>query len=140
MVQKVLTREENEDLVSRVRKRVLEEFEKMRVMLEDDEVSVYTALVDDDVVELVLIALEEAKQPISWRDFKKIFSGVVGEDRLRKILSNLKAKNVIAELTHTRYSLPKYVPPEEIPKVKNPGIIPVIEKELRKRNVSITVQ
>lgn len=140
MVQKALTREETEDLVSRVRRRVLEEFEKMRVMLEDDEVSVYTALVDDDVVKLVLIALEEAKQPISWRDFKKIFSGVVGEDRLRKILSNLKARNVIAELTHTRYSLPKYVPLEEISKVKNPGIIPVIQRELKKRNFSLAVQ
>ena len=140
MAQEIITRGSKEDLVQRVRKRVLKEFEKLRVTLEDDEISVYTALVDDDVVKLVLIALEEAKQPISWRDFKRIFSGVVGEDRLRKILSNLKARNIIAELTHTRYALPKYVPPEEINKVKNPGIIPVIEAEFKKRNITLPVQ
>ncbi|MCE4603826.1 MAG: hypothetical protein F7B20_02530 [Aeropyrum sp.] len=128
MSQLVKRYEAGEEVVNKVRSKVLSEFEKMKVVIEDAEISVYTALVDDDVVRLVLIALDEAKQPLSWRDLKKIFSGIVGEDRLRKILSSLKAKNVIAELTHTRYSLPQYVPEDEIAKIKNPGIIPVIER------------
>jgi hypothetical protein len=128
-----------EDLVKKVRAKVLEEFEKMKTIIEDGDVSVYTALSDDDVVKLVLLALEEAKQPVSWRELKKIFFGVVGEDRLRKILSSLKAQNMIAELTHTRYSLPQYVPDEEIEKIKNPGIIPIIEK-LKSRRTTVAEQ
>ncbi|GBF09660.1 hypothetical protein apy_13850 [Aeropyrum pernix] len=133
MSQLVKKYEAEEEVIQRVRRKILEEFEKMKVVIEDAEISVYTVLVDDDVVRLVLIALDEAKQPLSWRDLKKIFSGIVGEDRLRKILSSLKARNIIAELTHTRYSLPQYVPVEEIPKIKNPGIIPVIERIHGKR-------
>ena len=118
-----------EDLVNRVRSKVVAEFDKInKTIIEDVEISVYTALSDDDVVRLVLLALEEARQPVSWRELKRIFSGIVGEDRLRKILSGLKARNAIAELTHTRYSLPQYVPLDELSKIKNPGIIPVIER------------
>ncbi len=54
---------------------------------------------------------------------------MVGEDRLRRILSGLKARNIVAELTHTRYSLPKYVPEPELSKVKNPVVIRQILEE-----------
>ncbi len=127
-----------EDLVKRVREKVVSEFEKMKTVIEDGDISVYTALSDDDVIKLVLLALREAGEPVSWRELKKIFFGIVGEDRLRKILSSLKARNMIAELTHTRYSLPEYVPDDEIDKIKNPGILPVIERvKLRKKGILV---
>ncbi|MCE4611441.1 MAG: hypothetical protein F7B17_05675 [Desulfurococcales archaeon] len=140
MAQKTLTTKTTlrEDLVRRVREKVLVEFEKMKTIIEDGDISVYTALSDDDVIKLVLLALDEAKQPVSWRELKKIFFGIVGEDRLRKILSSLKARNMIAELTHTRYSLPQHVPDEEMDKIKNPGILPIIEKlKLAKKGIKV---
>lgn len=113
------------DLVERVRARVLEEYEKYRTLLDvgDIDIEITVALSDEDVERLVLIALREAKRPVSWRELKAIFSGIVGEDRLRRILSSLKARDVIVELTRTRYALPEYVPPSEYSKIKNPRMI-----------------
>jgi hypothetical protein len=108
------------DLIRRVRKKVLGEFEKSREVIETDEfgIEVSLALSDEKVEKLVMLALKEAKKPISWREFKQIFAGIVGEDRLRRILANLKARDVIVELTRTRYSLPEYVPPSVLPALR----------------------
>ena len=113
-----------EPLVEQIRAKVLDEYEKIRVRLVDEGgLLVTTALDDSDIEKLVLTALDEARSPLSWRELKAIFQGVVGEDRLRRILGNLKARNIVAELTHTRYSLPKYVPEIELSKVKNPLVL-----------------
>lgn len=117
---------QEKNLTETLRKLVFEEYLKMQRVMEVGDVSVTTALVDEDIEKLVLIALREAGQPLSWRDLKVVFSGIVGEDRLRRILVGLKAKNEVAELTHTRFALPEYVPLSEINKVKNPGIINII--------------
>ena len=86
---------------------------------------VTTALDDIEIRRLVLMALEEAKSPLSWRELKAIFQGVVGEDRLRRVLEELKAANMVALLSHTRYSLPEYVPRIEIEmnNVRNPTVL-----------------
>ncbi|MEB2792832.1 MAG: hypothetical protein G5Z42_04560 [Caldisphaeraceae archaeon] len=111
----------NKDFINRIRSKILKEYEKIqRSFVDESGLSVTTALDDSDIEKLVMQALEEAKVPISWRNLKALFQGIVGEDRLRRILNSLKARNTIAELTHTRYSLPKYVPDEELNKVKNP--------------------
>ncbi len=122
------------DLVARVRRKVLEEYEKMKQMLDvggEFDIEISLALSDEDVEKLVLLALEEAKRPISWREFKAIFAGIVGEDRLRRILASLKARDVIVELTRTRYVLPDYVPASELNKIKNPRMITEIMKRRR---------
>ncbi|MCX8195785.1 MAG: hypothetical protein N3F67_01710 [Acidilobaceae archaeon] len=111
------------ELTEKLRRLILEKYAEIQSVMEVGDVSVTTALVDEDIEKLVLIALREAGQPLSWRDLKVIFSGVVGEDRLRRILVSLKAKNEVAELTHTRFALPEYVSLADINKVKNPGII-----------------
>ncbi|MCE4628126.1 MAG: hypothetical protein F7C34_03135 [Desulfurococcales archaeon] len=125
----------NKELVERVRRKVLREYEKLSASLyiEEGDLPVMTALSDSELEHLVLLALREARQPVSWRELKAIFAGIAGEDRLRKILAKLKAENVIAELTKTRYALPEYVPLNEIPKIKNPGIISKIYALQRER-------
>lgn len=121
-------------LVARVRSKILKEFETMRQTLdtEDIGIEITLALSDEEIEKLVMIALREAQRPISWREFKQIFAGIVGEDRLRRILANLKARDSIVELTRTRYSLPEYVPVSEISKVKNPR---VLSKVLRRTTI-----
>ncbi len=121
----------NKELGERLRKLVFEKYSEMQEVTEIGDIKVATALVDDDIEKLVLLVLQEAKQPLSWRDLKAIFGGIVGEDRLRRILGVLKAKNEVAELSHTRFALPEYVPLSEINRVKNPGIISKI-LELKK--------
>ncbi len=124
----------DKELGERLRKLVMEKYNEMQEVTEIGDIKVATALVDDDIEKLVLLVLEEAKQPLSWRDLKAIFGGIVGEDRLRRILGVLKARNEIAELSHTRFALPAYVPLSEINKVKNPGIISRI-LELKKGEI-----
>ncbi|MCE4618987.1 MAG: hypothetical protein F7C82_06995 [Desulfurococcales archaeon] len=121
-------------LVARVRSKILKEFETMRQTLdtEDIGIEITLALSDEEIEKLVMMALREAQRPISWREFKQIFAGIVGEDRLRRILANLKARDIIVELTRTRYSLPEYVPVSEISKVKNPR---VLSKVLRRTTI-----
>ncbi len=123
----------NEELVEKVRRAVLREYEKMQQVIDSGEfgIVVSLALSDEEIEKLVMLALREAKGPISWREFKKIFAGIAGEDRLRRILANLKARDEIVELTRTRYSLPEYVPPSEISKVKNPRILSKILERTR---------
>jgi hypothetical protein len=124
----------DKELGERLRKLVFEKYSEMQEVTEIGDIKVATALVDDDIEKLVLLVLEEAKQPLSWRDLKAIFGGIVGEDRLRRILGVLKARNEVAELSHTRFALPAYVPLSEINKVKNPGIISKI-LELKKGEI-----
>ncbi len=112
------------DLVERVRRVIAAEAERLRTHLVDDNaLVVITALSDEDIENLVLEALRIAEGPVSWRELKAIFQGIVGEDRLRKILSKLKSEGVIVELTKTRYSLPEYIGPELLEKVKNPAAL-----------------
>lgn len=119
-----------EPLIQRVRAKVLSEYDNMRMQLVNEGgLLVTTALDDSDIEKLVLLALEEAKSPVSWRELKAIFQGIVGEDRLRRILGSLKARNVVAELTHTRYSLPNYVSELEMNKVKNPLVFRNINED-----------
>lgn len=124
--------EQAQSEIERIRRVILEDYNRLREPLDvGTDISITTALVDTDIEKLVLKALKIAMRPLSWRELKQIFQGVVGEDRLRRVLNMLKARNEIAELTHTRYSLPEYVPPREIQKVKNPGIINKILKTQR---------
>jgi hypothetical protein len=67
--QKALSRE----LGERLRKLVLDKYSEMQEVTEVGDIKVAVALVDDDIEKLVLLVLEEAKQPLSWRDLKAIF-------------------------------------------------------------------
>lgn len=126
-------REEDAEIVKKLRELVMQEYGIMKNEVEVGDISIVTALVDEDIERLVLLALKKAERPLSWRELKAIFAGIVGEDRLRRILSSLKARNVVAELTHTRYSLPEYVPLSEINRIKNPGIISKVLQLSRRR-------
>jgi len=119
----------NLDLVNRVREKIYKEYIRLiERPVDEPDITITVALTDDEIERLILMALKEAKQPLSWREIKRIFVGIAGEDRLRRILNKLKANNIIAELTRTRYALPEYVPANEIHKVKNPGILAKIMK------------
>ncbi|MEB3845262.1 MAG: hypothetical protein LRS48_06270 [Desulfurococcales archaeon] len=125
----------NLDLVNRVREKIYKEYIRLiERPVDEPDITITVALTDDEIERLILMALKEAKQPLSWREIKRIFVGIAGEDRLRRILNKLKANNIIAELTRTRYALPEYVPANEIHKVKNPGILAKIMK--MKQNIT----
>ena len=116
------------ELIERVRGRVLERYSEMCEAVEVGGVKVAVAIGDSEVEELVLLALKEAERPLSWRELKTVLSNIVGEERLRRIIASLKARNEIAELPYVRFALPECISPEEARKVKNPRIISKIMK------------
>ncbi|MEM1873216.1 MAG: hypothetical protein QXS85_05515 [Acidilobaceae archaeon] len=126
-------REEDVELVRKLRESIMSEYGGLKNEVDMGDISIVTALVDEDIEKLVLLALKKAERPLSWRELKAVFAGIVGEDRLRRILGSLKARNMVAELTHTRYSLPEYVPLSEIGRIKNPGIINKVLQLSRRR-------
>jgi hypothetical protein len=129
-------KESRRELLERLRRLAQMELEKRSTILVDEPwISVTTALSDKDIEEIVLMVLREARCPLTWREMKYIFAGIVGEDRLRKILINLKARGVIAELTKIRFALPEYVPLEEIHKVKNPGVLSKVYERMQKKRL-----
>jgi DNA polymerase III delta prime subunit len=130
---------ERRELIERLRRIAQSELEKRSVVLVDEPgLSVTTALSDSDVEEIVLMVLREARCPLTWREMKRIFQGIVGEDRLRKVLIDLKARGEVVELTRIRFALPEYVPLDEIDKVKNPGVLDKIYRRLREREAMST--
>lgn len=116
--------------LARLRRAVLGRYDEIIRPTEVEGVTVTVALEDKDVEELVLLALREARRPLAWKEMKVVMAGIAGEDRLRRIVYSLKARNEVAELTGTRYSLPEYVPEEEVKKVKNPWILRKIPRRV----------
>ena len=93
------------------------------VILEDEDIVLTEAPRDDELERMVLDALDKAGRPVSWRELKRMFSGIAGEDRLRKIVYSLKVRGEIVELVGTRYVLPKYADKIEYSRVKNPAAL-----------------
>jgi len=92
------------------------------------DVDVVISLYDGDVEVLVLEVLRAARRPLQWRELKQIFHGVVGEDRLRRVVNSLKARNEVVELTGTKFTVPECVSLEDLKLVRNPGVISRILK------------
>ncbi|MEB3825395.1 MAG: hypothetical protein LRS47_01850 [Desulfurococcales archaeon] len=93
------------------------------IIYEDVDVIVTEAPRDDELEKMVLRALDKARKPVSWRELKKMFSGIAGEDRLRRTLYRLKVNGKVIELTGTKYVLPKYLGEIDYTKIKNPAAI-----------------
>jgi len=79
---------------------------KLKVLYEDDEIVVMKAPHDDELVELVYEFIAEKKRPVTWKELREAFSGIAGEDRLRKALHVLREQGRIVELRGGRYATP----------------------------------
>ncbi|MCE4606094.1 MAG: hypothetical protein F7B59_02015 [Desulfurococcales archaeon] len=93
------------------------------IIYEDRDVVVTEAPRDDELEKLVIEMLDKAKRPVSWRELKRMFSGIAGEDRLRKTIYRIKVRGDVVELTGTRFILPKYLERIDYSKIKNPAAV-----------------
>ncbi len=90
---------------------------KLKVLYEDDEVIVMKAPHEEELEELVIDTIREKKKPLHWRELREIFSGIAGEDRLRKALFNLVEKGELIELPGNTYALPEMVTPRDLEEI-----------------------
>ncbi len=79
---------------------------RLSVLYEDEEIVVMKAPHDDELVQLVYEFIVEKGRPVTWKELREAFSGIAGEDRLRKALHVLREKGMIVELRGGRYATP----------------------------------
>jgi hypothetical protein len=96
-----------------------EEFKKL---YEDEEVEVFKAPTEEELEKLVKETIVKAGRPLTWRELRENFSGIAGEDRLRKILIRLIERDEIIELPDGAFGLPgmelNYIPRKTAKRVR----------------------
>ncbi len=95
---------------------------ELNVLYEDEELVVMKAPHDDELVELVYKFIRQKGRPVTWKELREAFSGIAGEDRLRKALHRLRADGRIVELRGGRYATPDM-----------PGVMEELRERMRKR-------
>ena len=95
---------------------------ELNVLYEDEELVVMKAPTDEELVELVYKFIRNKGRPVTWKELREAFSGIAGEDRLRKALSRLRQRGDIVELRGGRYATPDM-----------PGVMEELEERRRKR-------
>lgn len=94
----------------------------LRVLYEDEELVVMKAPTDEELVELVYRYIRNKGRPVPWQELREAFSGIAGEDRLRKALRKLRQEKRIVDLRGAGYATPE-----------TPGVARELEERKRKR-------
>ena len=105
---------------------------KLKVVYEDDDIVVMQAPDDRELERLILDTIREKGRPLSWRELRQIFSGLAGEDRLRKALINLIEREEIIEMVDGSFGLPG-MEKDYVPRRLKKRIRPLVAKKFRER-------
>ncbi|MCC6030238.1 MAG: hypothetical protein LM586_01170 [Desulfurococcales archaeon] len=107
-------------------------FEDLEIMYEDEDIIVMRAPDDDTLTKMVLKKITEAGRPLTWKELRTYFSGLAGEDRLRKILIKLIEEDKIIEMPDGTFGLPGmergYIPKPDVKRVR-----PLVPRKFRER-------
>ncbi len=105
---------------------------RLKKLYEDEEVEVYKAPTEEELEKLVIDAIKEAGRPLSWKELRQIFSGIAGEDRLRRVLVKLIERDELIELPDGTFALPgmeeHYIPQRSAKRVR-----PLVPSKFRRR-------
>ncbi|HWQ17060.1 MAG TPA: hypothetical protein VNL13_04415 [Sulfolobales archaeon] len=92
------------------------------VVYEDEDIVVMRAPDDEELIDLVKKKIAENGKPISWKELRTYFSGLAGEDRLRKVLIKLIENDEIIEMPDGTFALPGmekgYIPRSDVKRVR----------------------
>ncbi len=84
-----------------------------KIVYEDNDVIVAIAPRDEELGSVIVDTIREKGRPMTWEELREEFSGIAGEDRLRKALNRLVDTNVLVEFPDGSYGLPGMeLPPE----------------------------
>ncbi len=105
---------------------------RLKKLYEDEDVEVYKAPTEEELEKLVVDAIKEAGKPLSWKELRQRFSGIAGEDRLRKVLVRLIERDELIELPDGTFAIPgmeqNYVPKRNAKRVR-----PLVPSKFRRR-------
>ncbi len=84
-----------------------------KIVYEDQEVIVAVAPRDDELGDVIIDVIKEKGRPMTFEELVKEFSGIAGEDRLRRALNRLVDTGVLIDFPDGSYGLPGMeLPPE----------------------------
>lgn len=92
------------------------------IIYEDEDIIVMRAPDDEELIDLVKKKITEIGRPVSWKELRAYFSGLAGEDRLRKVLIKLIENDEIIEMPDGTFALPGmekgYIPRSDVKRVR----------------------
>lgn len=96
--------------------------DEKNVIYEDEDIIVMRAPDDEELIELVKKKIAENGKPVSWKELRAYFSGLAGEDRLRKVLIKLIENDEVIEMPDGTFALPGmekgYIPRSDVKRVR----------------------
>lgn len=102
------------------------------IIYEDNDVVVFRAPSDEELERIVKDAISRRGRPVSWKELRKELSGIVGEDRLRKVLIRLIERDEIVEMIDGTFGIrgmeETYVPARTKKRVR-----PLVPSKFRRR-------
>jgi len=105
---------------------------RLKKLYEDIDVEVYKAPTEEELERLVKEAIINMGRPMSWKELRERFSGIAGEDRLRKVLIRLIERDEIIELPDGAFAIPgmeqNYIPRKNAKRVR-----PLVPSKFRAR-------
>lgn len=102
------------------------------VVYEDSDIIVVRAPSDEELERIVKDIVSRKGRPMSWRELRRELSGVVGEDRLRKVLIRLIERDEIVEMIDGTFGL-KGMEESYVPVKTKKRVRPLIPSKFRKR-------
>ncbi len=86
---------------------------RFKKVYEDQDVVVTIAPRDEELGNVIVDTIREKGRPMTWEELREEFSGIAGEDRLRKALNKLVDTGILVEFPDGSYGLPGMeLPPE----------------------------
>jgi len=79
---------------------------KEKVVYEDNDIVVFLAPRDEEIPSLIIEKIKEKGYPLYFDELVKEFSGIAGEDRLRKAVNHLLALKQLVEYPDGSLGLP----------------------------------
>lgn len=102
------------------------------VVYEDSDIIVVRAPSDEELEKIVKDIVLRKARPASWKELRKELSGVVGEDRLRKVLIRLIEKDEIVEMIDGTFGL-RGMEETYIPVKAKKRVRPLVPSKFRRR-------
>ncbi len=102
------------------------------VVYEDSDIIVFRAPRDEELERIVKDIISRRGKPVSWKELRRELSGVVGEDRLRRVLIRLIERDEVVEMLDGTFGL-KGMEEAYIPVRAKKRVRPLVPSKFRKR-------
>ena len=102
------------------------------IVYEDDYMVIDRAPTDEELKRIVKDIIRERGRPVTWDELRKELSGIAGEDRLRRVLTDMIWADEVVEMIDGSFGLPgmeaTYVPRQIKKRVR-----PLVPPKFRER-------